>query len=194
MAKIGLKYFAFAKLKSEAEGAAPVYEGGKVVGKIASINRNVTLAEGELAADDMTAEYASEFTEGDLSAELDYISLEDKAMMLGGKWDETNGYIGNANNTAPYGGVGGIQVIMKGGQRKFRGYVHPKVKAMPTDMEGTTKGKNISFATEHVKMKIVALENGDWIYENEFETEEEAKAYVFGKLGIEASAATASES
>lgn len=193
MAKIGLKYFAWAKLKSEAEGAAPVYESGKVVGKIASINRSITLAEGELAADDMTAEYASEFVEGDLSAEIDYISLADKAAMLGGKYEESTGYVGNANDTAPYGAVGGIQVLMKSGVRKFRAYVHPKVKAMPADMEGTTKGKNISFATEPVKMKIMALDNGDWIYENEFEEEDEAKAFVFDKLGITEAAAASTE-
>ena len=183
MAKIGLKYFAFAKLKTD-EKTGATYEKGKVIGKIASINRSITLAEGELAADDMTAEYASEFADGDLSAEIDYISLEDKAEMLGGEYTEEDGYIGNTNDSAPYGGVAGVQVLMKDAKRIFRGYCHPKVKAMPADMEGTTKGKNISFATEPVKMKIMALNNGDWIYEKEFDTEEEAKAYAFGKIGI----------
>lgn len=61
MASIGLKYLAWAKMATEPVDAVPTFAPGKVIGKAVSTSLTVTRAEGELSADDMVAEYASEF-------------------------------------------------------------------------------------------------------------------------------------
>ena len=73
MAAIGLKYLGWAKMASEPDAAVPTYEPGKVVGKMISMNATVNNSEGELYADDMLAEYASDFSSADLSIEDDNI-------------------------------------------------------------------------------------------------------------------------
>lgn len=186
MAKLGLKYLAWAKIKEEPENAEPTYEGGKEIGKIVSMNVAVSNSEGKLYANDQLAEYASEFAEGDLTAETDNISLENQAEMLGAEMGEDGEYRGSSDDTAPYGGIGGYQVLMIKGQRKFRARVYPKVKAVQPDEDDTTKGESVSFGTQPIKMKISTTNKGTWVFRKEFDKEEEAKSYVNTKLGITA--------
>lgn len=186
MAQLGLKYLAWAKVATENDNADPVYEGGKEVGKIVSLNVTVSNSEGKLYANDQLAEYASEFSEGDLTAETDNISLEDQAAMLGATYDEENGYVGAAGDTAPYGGIGGYQVLMVKGKKHYRAWVYPKVKAIQPDLDSATKGDSISFGTQPIKMKISATNTGKWIFQKEFEDESAAKEFVNDKLNITA--------
>ena len=184
MAHMGLKYLAWAKIKEEPANAEPTYDGGKEIGKIVSLNVAISNSEGKLYANDQLAEYASEFAEGDLTAETDNISLEDQAAMLGATYSEQDGYVGAAGDTAPYGGVGGYQVLMVGGKKKYRAWVYPKVKAMQPNVDATTKGDSVSFGTQPIKMKVSATNKGTWIYQKEFDAEAEAKSYVNSKLGM----------
>lgn len=186
MAALGLKYLAWAEMATEPEAAIPTYSGGKVLGKMISMNATVNNSEGELYADDMLAEYASEFTGADLSIEVDNIELEDQAKVLGGTYTEDGEYQAAAGDTAPYGGVGGYQVLMVKGVRKFRCWFYPKAKASQPDIDATTKGGSISFGSQPIKMKVTSPAYGPWYYAKEFATEPEAKAYIDEKLGIAA--------
>ena len=186
MAQMGLKYLAWAKVKEEAENAEPTYENGKEIGKIVSLNVSISNSEGKLYANDQLAEYASEFSEGDLTAETDNISLEDQATMLGATYSEEGGYVGATGDTAPYGGIGGYQVLMVKGKKVYRAWVYPKVKAMQPDLDASTKGDSVSFGTQPIKMKVSATNTGKWIYQKDCDTEEDAKSFVNGKLGITA--------
>ena len=144
MAALGLKYLAYAKMATEPEAAIPTYEPGRVLGKMISMNATVNNSEGELYADDMLAEYASEFTSADLSIEVDNIDLEDQAELLGGTYTEEGEYQAAASDTAPYGGIGGYQVLMVKGVRKFRCWFYPKAKASQPDIDATTTGSSSS--------------------------------------------------
>lgn len=185
MAAIGLKYFAWAKMATEPSAAVPTYDTGVALGKAVSTNLTVTNAEGELYADDMLAEYVSEFVSADFSAETDNITLQNQAALYGAAYDD--GEIQFApGDTAPYGGIGGYQVLMVGGVRKYRAWFFPKAKASIPDWTGTTKGSSISFATQPISMKVMPPEYGPWYYIKEFDTESAAKAYVDTKLGVAA--------
>lgn len=186
MAALGLKYLAWGKMENEPKDAIPTYAKGKVLGKMISMNATVNNSEGELYADDMLAEYASEFTSADLSIEVDNIELEDQAEVLGAKYTEDGEYQAAAGDTAPYGGVGGYQVLMVKGVRKFRCWFYPKAKASQPDMDASTKGNSVSFGTQPIKMKVTSPNFGPWYYAKEFANEEEAKEYIDGKLGITA--------
>ena len=53
MAKMGMKYYVWAKMKTEPNNARPTYFAGKVMGKMVSVNVTISNSEGELYADDM---------------------------------------------------------------------------------------------------------------------------------------------
>lgn len=186
MAKMGLKYMAWNEIDTETDAAIPTYkaDSGIVVGRMVSINVAISNSEGELYADDMLAEYAAEFSSADLTAEVDNISLENQAKLYGASYDETDGFAANPDDSAPYGGVGGYQVLQINGAKKYRAWFYPKAKAVMPDFDGATKGNSISFGTQPIKMKIAAPKFGPWYRAKEFDTETDAKAYINTKLGL----------
>ena len=187
MAKMGLKYMAWNEIDTETDAAIPTYKanGGIVVGRMVSINVAISNSEGELYADDMLAEYAAEFSSADLTAEVDNITLENQAKMYGATYDtETEEFEAYADDSAPYGGVGGYQVLQINGVKKYRCSVYTKAKAAMPDFDGATKGNSISFGTQPIKMKIAAPKYGPWYRAKEFDNEADAKAYVNTKLGL----------
>lgn len=186
MAKMGLKYIAWAPISAETDSAIPTYttSAGIVLGRMVSVNVTINNSEGELYADDMLAEYAAEFSSADLTAEVDNISLENQATLYGANYSTDGEMTASPNDTAPYGGVGGYQTLQVSGSKKYRAWFYPKAKASMPDFDGTTKGSSISFGTEPLKMKIAAPKYGPWYYVKEFTTEADAKSYINGKLGI----------
>lgn len=183
MASIGLKYLAWAKMATEPADAVPTFAPGKVIGKAVSTSLTVTRAEGELSADDMVAEYASEFSSASFTAEADNISLADQAEMYGAKYVDDE-FQASAEDTAPYAGIGGYQVLMIHGVRKYRSWVFPKSRASIPDWTGTTKGTSITFGTQPITARIMAPTYGPWYYAKEFTTEAAAKAHVDTLLNI----------
>ncbi len=186
MAKLGLKYMAWAEIDTEGDAAIPTYKSATacVLGRMVSINVAIQNSEGELYADDMLAEYASEFSSADLTAEVDNITLENQAKLYGNTCSTTGEFTADADDTAPYGGVGGYQTLQVNGTKKYRAWFYPKAKASMPDFDGTTKGNSISFGTQPIKMKIASPKYGPWYYAKEFSAEADAKSYINGKLGI----------
>lgn len=184
MATMGLKYCAWAKMKEETKTANPTYFAGKVIGKAVSANLTVTNAEAELAADDMIAEYVREFSSANLAMEVDNIDLADQAQLYGAKY-ENEELQHFADDNAPYGGIGGYQVLLVQGVRKYRAWVFPKAKAAVPDWTGTTKGSSITLGTQPINLKIVSPNCGPWYRVKEFDTEAAAQAYVDSKLNVE---------
>lgn len=185
MASIGLKYLAWAKMATEPVDAVPTFAPGKVIGKAVSTQLTITRAEGELYADDMLAEYISEFASADLTAEVDNIDLADQAAMYGARY-EGEEFQAAPEDTPPYAGIGGYQVLIVHGARKYRAYIFPKTRAAIPDWTGTTKGSSISFGTQPISMKIMAPNYGPWYYLRDFTTEAAAKAHVDTMLNIAA--------
>lgn len=183
MASMGLKYMAWADIAGETTTAVPTYNAGLVLGKAVSVNVSVSNAEGEVYADDALAEYISEFSSGELTAEVDNISLENQAKLYGATY-ASDEFTLEPTDSAPHGGVGGIQVLLVSNVRKFRAWFFPKVRASMPDWDAATKGSSISFGTQPIKMKIMAPAYGPWYYVKEFTTEAAAKAYIDTKLGV----------
>jgi hypothetical protein len=183
MASMGLKYMAWADIAGETTTAVPTYNAGLVLGKAVSVNVSVSNAEGEVYADDALAEYISEFSSGELTAEVDNISLENQAKLYGATY-ASDEFTLEPTDSAPHGGVGGIQVLLVNNTRKFRAWFFPKVRASMPDWDAATKGSSISFGTQPIKMKIMAPAYGPWYYVKEFTTEAAAKAYIDTKLGV----------
>lgn len=186
MASIGLKYVAWAQMATEPTNAIPTYNTGIELGKAVSANLTVTNAEAELYANDMLAEYVAEFVSAGLTMEVDNISLQNQATLYGAAYNDGELAVGS-EDTAPYGGIGGYQVLMVHGERKYRAYFFPKAKASMPDWTGTTKGQSISFGTQPLNLRIAAPNYGKWYLIKEFTDESAAKAWVDAKIGGTAS-------
>lgn len=183
MASMGLKYLAWGKMAAEPTNAIPTYNPGKVIGKMVSANLSIQWADGELYADDMLSEYISEFASGDLTMEVDNIALADQATLYGATYDADE-FQAVYSDTPPFGGIGGVQVLMVNGARKYRAWFFPKVRASMPDWDATTRPDSISFGTQPLNMKVLTPLYGPWYYVKEFTTESAAKAYIDTKLGV----------
>ncbi|MBQ6621531.1 MAG: hypothetical protein IJH75_01690 [Mogibacterium sp.] len=183
MASIGLKRLAWAQMASEPDNGVPTYGAGMILGKAVSTSLSITTAEGELYADDMLAEYVSEFSSAQLTAEADNIPLDKQAMLYGAAYSGGEMQM-SADDTPPYGGWGGYQVLMVGGVRKYRTWFFPKGKANIPDWNGATKGANVSFGTQPIDVKVMAPNFGPWYYVKEFDNEAAASAYIDSKLNV----------
>lgn len=179
MAKMGLKYLKWAEIAAETDAAAPTYKTAAVeLGKMVSLNVTVKINEAELRANDMVAEYAAEFDSADMSADVDNISLENQAKLYGATYSSTDGLSVGAEDIAPYGGFSGYQVLMINGVKTYRGWFFPKARAIIPDLEGATKGQNLSFGTQPIKAKILAPKYGPWYKAKDFDTEAAAKTWA----------------
>lgn len=183
MAKLGLKYAAWAKMLTEPTSAIPTYDTGLVLGKAVSANLAVNNIDGRLDADDMLAEYRSEVSDADLTMEVDNISLANQASLYGATYSDGE-LTHSASDAAPYGGIGGYQKLQVNNVLKYRAWFFPKARASVPDWSGTTKGNSISFGTQPIKMKVMIPNYGPWYYVKEFDTEAAAQAYIDTKLGV----------
>ena len=183
MASIGLRYVAWAPMATEPDSAIPTYNTGVVLGRAVSANLSVSNSEAELYADDMLAEYVAEFSSAQLTMEVDNISLQNQASIYGATYSDSEIQF-SSSDTAPYGGVGGYQVLMVRGVKKYRAWFFPKAKASIPDWTGTTRGSSISFGTQPIDMRVASPSYGPWYYVKEFDNESAAKAYVDGKLSV----------
>lgn len=183
MASMGLKYMAWAAQATEPAAAIPTYSAGLVLGKMISANLAIENNEGELYADDMLSEYISEFKSAEFTAEAGNITLANQATIYGAGYTGDE-FTASTTNVAPFGGIGGIQVLLVSGVRKYRAWFFPKVRATLPDWDGTTRGDSISFGTQPIQMKVLAPTFGPWYYLKEFTTEAAAQAYIDAKLSV----------
>jgi hypothetical protein len=183
MASMGLKYVAWAQMATEPTSSIPTYGSGLVVGKAVSSNLAITNAEGELYANDSLAEYVSEFASAALTMEVDNITLANQATLYGATYSSDE-FQAEATDTAPYGGIGGYQVLIINNVKKYRAWFFPKAKAAIPDWGGTTKGSAISFGTQPMKLRVMKPNYGPWYYLKEFTTEAAAQAYIDSKLSV----------
>lgn len=183
MASMGLKYLAWAKQATEPADAVPTYDAGKVIGKMVSANLAIENNEGELYADDMLTEYINEFKSAEFTAEVNNIPLEDQATLYGATY-ASDEFKATYTDTPPFGAIGGIQILLVGGVRKYRAWFFPKVRATLPDWDATTRGDSITFGTQPIQMKVMTPAYGPWYYLKEFTTEAAAQAYIDTKLGV----------
>lgn len=175
MAEFGAKYPCFKGIADDAIGA--------VIGKLVAANLTVNLASGEIYADDALAEQLSEFSSGSLAMETDDMTDANAERIYGVK--SVSGEVTyNQGDTAPLGKLGYYKVLMRNGQKFYKGYFYPQVRAALGNDNAQTKGNSITFQTSQTTFTIFADANGDWRKTKEFTTESAARAWVAQKVGI----------
>ena len=185
MAKIGLNSFRYGIL-TEAEDGKASYSGVKTPGKAISCNVEVETNDAELYADDMLAESDKTFNKATVTIGIDNDDMETMAEILGHTYSEETGMVRNANDMAPYVGLGRVITKIVSGKRKFKVEFLYKVKFAEPSQENTTKGETVEFGTIEMEGTASTLASGDWSVAKEFDTKAEAITYLEGLLTAKA--------
>ena len=181
MAKIGLNNFRYSTLTEAADGT-PSYDGAKKPGKAISCNVSITNNDGKLYADDSLAESDKSFQEGTVTIGLDEADSTTESDLLGHEVTQDGEIKRNANDTAPYVGLGRIVRKMVNNVIKYRVEFLYKVKFAEPSQENNTKGENTEFSGTEIEGSVATLANGDWSVAKEFDTQAEAVTYLEGLL------------
>ena len=182
MAKIGLNNFRYSKLTETEDGTAN-YAGAKKPAKAVSCKVNISTSSAKLYADDVLAESDTAFQSGTVTIGIDEEDTQTMADLLGHTVAEEDGeMVRNANDTAPYVGLGRVVVKMVNGVRKYKAEFLCKVKFGEPSQDDKTKGESIEFTTSEIEGTVSTLANGDWSKTQAFATQAEAITYLEGLM------------
>lgn len=191
MAKIGLTNLWWGKLTEDSDGT-PSYAGAQTFGKAVSTKVDVTNNDATLYAEDTLAESDKTFNSAKVTLG---VADDDDAVfapILGHKVNGVDGGKGemvrNANDAAPYIGLGRVITKMVNGKMAYKGEFLYKVKFSEPSQDDQTKGEKVDFKTPEIEGTASSLANGDWSAAQTFSTKEEAVAWVKGKLAAEPAA------
>ncbi len=181
MAKIGLNNFRYSKLTETEDGTAK-YAGPKKPAKAVSCKVNISTSSAKLYADDVLAESDTAFQSGTVTIGIDEEDTQTMADLLGHTAEEDGEMVRNANDTAPYVGLGRVVVKMVNGVRKYKAEFLCKVKFGEPSQDDKTKGESIEFTTSELEGTVSTLANGDWSKTQTFATQAEAITYLEGLM------------
>lgn len=184
MAKIGLQNFLFGILTENSDGSAsygPAIKPGKAI----SCNASITNNDAKLDADDAIAETDTTFQSGTVTLTIDDEDIQTMATLLG--HEVTNGeVIRNANDAAPYVGLGRIITKIVGGKYQYKVEFLMKVKfGEPSQEENTKSSDGVEFGTSEIEGTIAMLANGDWSRAKTFNTMADARTYLNSMFAAE---------
>lgn len=187
MAQIGLTNLWYGLLAEGADGT-PSYNGAKSFGKAVSAKVDVSTNDASLYADDVLAESDSSFQSAKVTLGVADDDMTVFAEILGHKVAEDGGeMVRNADDAAPWIGLGRVVTKVKDGKRQYKGEFIFKVKFGEPSQEDETKGDSVDFSTPEIEGSAAALANGDWSAAQTFDTKDAAVAWVKGKLTAKAS-------
>lgn len=182
MAKIGLNNLKFGVLQEAGDTVS--YGAMQSLGKAVSASVSITNNSAVLYADDHIAESDTTFSTGTITLTVDDDGDSTFAPLLGHEIDSVTGeMIRNANDSAPYVGVGRIINKIKNNVRLFKVEFLSKVKFAEPSQESNTKGETTEFGTQQVEGTIATLESGEWSKTKTFTTHSAALAYLASCFG-----------
>ncbi len=177
MASMGLKYLAWAQQATEPDNAVPTYCPPVGDRQDGFANLAIQNAEGRNCTRTTCWSTSARFSSADFTAEVDNIPLADQATLYGATY-ASDEFKATYNDAPPFGGIGGIQILLVRGVRKYRAWFFPKARVHARLGRATTRGDSISFGTQPIQMKIMTPLYGPWYYLKEFTTEAAAQAYI----------------
>lgn len=181
MARIGLNNFRYGTLTEDAEGNA-TYGAATKPGKAVTCNVSITNNDASLYADDALAESDTSFQSGTVTMGIDDADLETQAALLGHQITDGN-LVRNANDAAPYVGLGRVVTKMVGGAYKYKVEFLKKVKFSEPSQEDNTKGDTVEFGTVEMEGTISTLTDGSWSVAQIFDTKQAAITYLESLFG-----------
>ena len=186
MASFGAAYPIFAPhSETQTDSGLPDYDAIVVLGGLITANMTITTATGELYADNVLAEYVSEFASASIALETDDI-IDAVAEVVYGATVETGQVHFKAGDSAPVGGFAYYKSLMRNRRKFFKGYYYPQVQAAMGNDNAQTKGSSVTFGTTATTLSVSAWQpTGDWRITKEFDADSEAavRAWCREQLG-----------
>ena len=162
------------------------YLDGVPFGKAVSFSMSPNIAEASLYGDDILAESEKAVTSATLSLGTTDVPDNCKKLMFGhkeGDGGETHKeYTYNVDDNAAYVGVAVIGVKKVDGKRVFEVQAFPKTQWKDPSVEIQTRGESTQFTTPSTEGTALPIDSGDYKYEQSFESESEALAYLQKKF------------
>lgn len=188
MAFIGLRKPIVAPATIDATTGAITYDTTKKAsfGKAVSFNDTPNVAEAKLYGDDALAESERAVTSSALSLGTTDIPDACKTTMFGHAKSAAQGsneFSYNVDDESPYVGMGIIGVKKVDGVRTFEGKFYPKTQWQEPAISYQTRGESTEFTTPSTDGTAMPDANGDYKYEEDFETEAAALAWINGHFG-----------
>lgn len=177
MARVGLNNFRYSHL-TESEDGTPVYDGAQKASAAVECKTSIENNSAELYGDDVLCESDTSFKKGTFSIGLTEDDNATRADLLGHKIGEDGEMIRNANDTAPYVGVGRVVTKIVNGAKKYCVEIINKVKFKESLPDEKTRGESSEFTTATLEGDIAALANGNWSKSKEFNDKAEAIKYL----------------
>lgn len=163
MAYIGAKNLHVFKLTTENDtDTKTVYGDMKKLSPLIKATVNLKTAEAELWGDNRQVYKHFEITGADITIEAADLTLEEKALLLGCKYDSAKGILKvSADDDAPYFGVA-MESTRSDGKAEY--LFLTKVKFAPMNMEFETKGTNLAYKTPSFTGTAVARPSDGVVY------------------------------
>lgn len=180
MAKVGLKNLVYAVLDTETGD----YGTPASLGKAVSSSVSPSSADAKLYADDTLAESDSTFVSATVTLEVDDARDATVLAPLLGHSVSTGEVVRNANDVAPYVGIGRIVPKIVDNVKAYKAEFLCKVKFKEPNQEDTTKADNVEFKTTSIEGEASAIASGVWSKGKEFATEAEAQEYLDTCFGV----------
>lgn len=182
MAKTGLTGIRYAVLDTD-DGT---YGTPASLGKGVKVSVSPKSADAKLYADDALAESDSSFIEATVSAEVDDAREATVLAPLLGHTVATGLVTSNADDVAPYVGMGRIVTLVRDNVKAYKAVFLTKVKFNEPNEEDATKADNVTFNTTTLEGVASQDANGDWRKAKEFPTKAEAVEFIDTCFGVEA--------
>lgn len=179
MAKIGLKNLLFGVLT---EGETATYGTAVKPAKAVSCTVDITNNDVKFYADDALAESDTSFQSGSVTLTVDDDDQTVMGTLLGHEVSQ-GVMVRNADDVAPYVGLGRIITKMIGGVLKYKVEFLCKVKFSEPSQSDNTKGETLEFGTTELSGTVACLANGDWSKTQTFDTLAAAQTYLAGLFG-----------
>ena len=177
MAKIGLKYPAFATIETTPKTG--------VIGKAVTANIAITVSDVKLFGDDGVAESDRGFQSGTIDLTTTELSTEIQATLLGHAYDDIKKEMtASGTDVPPYVKFGIYGRKRVDGVDMYRAIILQKVQFGEPADENETKGETMAFGTPTLQGNIMLDSSGVWKKETTVATEELAIAYINTALGI----------
>lgn len=183
MAKKGLSYVVAGLYKEE--GKRVTYEKAKHLGPATSFAPVPTVNNVKDYGDNGVSEEDSSVTEIALTFEINDADLETEAMLFGYKIEEETGELVVTDEAVPpYIGMACVGEHLRDNKNVYRMVMVSKVKLQPPGDSYETKKEQVTFSHVNVTGTGYKPATGKIIRKKEFDTLEEARAYINEIFGI----------
>ena len=180
--EIGAERSLYFPITDEPANAKPVYDKSIDMGHMVQASLSITTASASIPGDNIIQVEVEEFVSGQADVETTMNDLELNAKIYGHQYTEAGTEISSTNDSSPNGGYAFIQnILTKDKKRIYRATFLHKVTAMASSEKQTAASKtpgSMTFANNKVSFKILADNQGAWRSRQDFETLDDAVAFI----------------